>query len=105
MIISDWHVLNIVNVVFIFRPRIINLFSMFGRTISHRGKVFGATLISSSEEIVLFVARNTHPRRIIPPKATIGCRKVWEVVILDPGALPWLIFGFRIHCRLIVRTI
>jgi len=80
---------------------------VFIRTIGHRGKVLGATLVSFSEQIVLFIARNAHPCRIIPPKATIVSRKIWEVVILHGirSAVPWFVFRFWIYGSLVIRTV
>lgn len=107
MVINDWHVIEIVYVVFVRGPVVVQLFSVFVGTIGRHWKIPGATILPVIEEVVFFISVNTHPGWIISPVAAVVDRKIWEVIVQSGvrSAVPWFIFSFWIDSALIIGTI
>lgn len=101
--VNDGYRIRVCSVIGVAHPTITGLLCMFIWTIGHGGKVFGAALISLSEEVVLFIRFMAHPCRVVSTKSTIVLVEVRKIIVVHGVwlAVPRFIFDLGIYNALI----
>mmetsp|Transcript_30237 Transcript_30237/g.63176 ORF Transcript_30237/g.63176 Transcript_30237/m.63176 type:complete len:309 (+) Transcript_30237:20-946(+) len=101
VVIANWHIYQIVVIILVSSPEVIQLHRVFEGAVTLIGEEPVATLAADSKEVRLLVPVDPHVRGVVPPEAAVIDGEIRKVVVLRGvwGGNPGFVLGLRVRGR------